>query len=58
MAGLFDKAQEFLKSDKGEEVSDQALDKAAQIASERTGGGHDEQIEKARQAADERIRND
>lgn len=55
MAGLFDKAKEFLSSEQGEKVSDQVLDKAADFASKRTGGKHDEQIEKARRAADERI---
>ena len=55
MAGLFDKAKEFLRSEQGEKVSDQVLDKAAEFASKRTGGKHDEQIEKARRAADDRI---
>ena len=36
-------------------MSDQVLDKAAEFASKRTGGKHDEQIEKARRAADDRI---
>jgi MT0933-like antitoxin protein len=55
MAGLGDKAKEFLDSAKGEQVSDQGLDKAEQFADERTGGTHDAQIDKARDFADDRI---
>jgi MT0933-like antitoxin protein len=55
MAGLGDKAKDFLNSDKGEKVSDQALDKAGQVADEKTGGTHDAQIDKGRDFADDRI---
>lgn len=55
MAGLFDKANEFLESDKGEQVSDGALDKAGDLADSKTGGGHEDAIKKARDAADQRI---
>lgn len=55
MAGLFDKAQEFLKSDKGEQVSDQVLDKAAAAADKATGGKHTDKIASARDAADKRL---
>ena len=55
MAGLFDKAQEFLKSDKGEQVSDQVLDKAAAAADRATGGKHADQIASARNTADEHL---
>ena len=58
MAGLFDKANDFLKSDKGEQVSDDVLDRAAKIADERTGGKHSEQIAKGREEADRRIGNE
>ncbi|MCW2618179.1 MAG: antitoxin, partial [Modestobacter sp.] len=40
MAGLGDKAKDFLNSDKGEQVSDQALDKGEQLADQKTGGQH------------------
>ena len=46
MAGFADKAKDALNSDKGEQVSDRALDKAGQAADQKTGGGHDAQIDK------------
>jgi hypothetical protein len=52
MAGLFDKAKEFLGD---EERSDSLLDKAAQAADKATGGKHSEQIRQARKAADDRL---
>ena len=55
MAGLFDKAKDLLGSEQGEKVSDQVLDRAADEASKRTGGKHDEQIDKARKLVDERL---
>ncbi|MGT2426818.1 Rv0909 family putative TA system antitoxin [Amnibacterium kyonggiense] len=55
MAGLFDKAQDFLKTDKGEQVSDQVLDKAAAAADKATGGEHDQQIASARDTADQHL---
>jgi len=54
MAGLFDKAKEFAKSEKGEKVSDQVLDRAADIATKKA-GGHAEQIRSARDTADKHI---
>jgi hypothetical protein len=53
--GLGDKANEFLKSDKGEQLSDGALDKAGDAVDERTGNRFDEKIEGARDAADKHI---
>ena len=53
--GLGDKARDFLDSDKGEQVSDKALDKAGQVADEKTGGTHGAQIDKGRDLADDRI---
>lgn len=53
--GLGDKANDFLKSDKGEQLSDGALDKAGDAADERTGGKFDDKIDGARDAADKRI---
>jgi hypothetical protein len=58
MAGLGDKAKDFLDSDKGEQVSDKGLDKASQLADEKTGGGHDAQIDKGRDLADGKIGNE
>lgn len=49
------KATEALSSDKGEQTSDSALDKAAQAAKQATGGKFDSQIDSAREAADKAI---
>jgi hypothetical protein len=53
--GLMDKAKDALNSDKGEQVSDQALDKGEQLADQKTGGQHGSQIDKGRDLADDRI---
>jgi hypothetical protein len=55
MAGLFEKAKALVNSEQGERISDQALDRAADIAAKRTGGSHDEQIRSARNTADQHI---
>ena len=55
MAGIADKAGDFLNSDKGEKVSDAGLDKAGDAADKATGGGHSEQIDKATETADEKV---
>ncbi len=55
MAGIGEAAGNFLNSDKGEEISDGALDKAGDAAGKATGGGHDEQIDKMREAADGKL---
>jgi hypothetical protein len=55
LGGLADKAKNALGSEQGEQRSDQALDKAAQLADEKTGGKADQQIDKARDLADEHI---
>src|SRR5436309_10760838 len=55
LGGLADKAKNALDSEQGEQRSDQALDKAAQLADEKTGGKADQQIDKARDLADEHI---
>ncbi|GCD21461.1 antitoxin [Cellulomonas algicola] len=52
---LGDKASDALKSDKGENASDSALDKGADAASSVTGGKHDEQIDTAQDAADQKV---
>ena len=52
------KAQEFLKSDKGEEMSDKVLGGAAAAANKVTGNKHADKIEKARDAADKHLGRD
>ena len=49
------KAQEFLKSDKGEEISDKVIDGAAAAANKVTGNKHADKIQGARDAADKHI---
>ncbi|GHE14169.1 antitoxin [Klenkia taihuensis] len=54
MAGLGDKAKDFLNSDKGEQASDGALDKGADLAEGRA-GGHADKVDQGRDALDDRI---
>lgn len=61
--GAFDeikkKAEELVGgADKLEEVSDQALDKAADAAEKATGGEHSDKIQSARDAVDDAIGNE
>jgi hypothetical protein len=53
--GMRDKATDALSSEQGEKASDSALQKGADAASSASGGSHDEQIDKAQSAADERL---
>ncbi|APT92563.1 hypothetical protein CPHO_06275 [Corynebacterium phocae] len=53
--GIFDKAKGLLNSEKGEKISDSALDKAADVAKDKLGNKHADKIDKARQKADEHI---
>ena len=55
LGDLTSRAGEVLGSDKGEAVTDQALDKAADAAKKATGGKLDSQIEAARDVADSRL---
>jgi MT0933-like antitoxin protein len=55
LGGLADKAKNALNSEQGEQRSDQALDKAEQLADEKTGGKYDQQVDKGRDLADQRI---
>jgi hypothetical protein len=55
VGGLGDKAKEALNSEQGEQRSDQALDKAEQLADEKAGGKFDQQTDKAGDVADQRI---
>lgn len=52
LGGLADKAKQFLKSDKAEEVSDTLLAKGSEAASRVTGGKYDEHISKVRDSID------
>jgi hypothetical protein len=58
MAGFVDKAKDALNSDKGEQISDKGLDKAGDLADQKTGGGHDAQIDKGRDLADGKLGNE
>ena len=49
------KAQEFLKSEKGEEISDKVLDGGAAVANKVTGNKHADKIRNARDTADKHI---
>ncbi|MEX3563190.1 antitoxin [Corynebacterium phoceense] len=53
--GIFDKAKDALNSDKGEQISDQALDKGAEFATGKLGENKADQIDSARDKADEHI---
>nr|WP_246226976.1 Rv0909 family putative TA system antitoxin [Rathayibacter agropyri] len=53
-----EKAQEALRSEKAEEVSDQVLEKTSEIASRLTNGQYDERIEDVKRQADKRVGND
>jgi hypothetical protein len=52
------KAQEFLKSEKGEQISDKVLDGGAAVANKVTGNKHADKIENARRAADKHLGRD
>ena len=52
------KAQDFLKTDKGEEISDKVIDGAAAAANKVTGDKHADKIQNARDAADKHIGRD
>ncbi|MGY4858084.1 antitoxin [Cryobacterium sp. AP23] len=52
------KAQEFLKTEKGEEISDKVLDGGAAVANKVTGNKHADKIENARDTADKHVGRD
>ena len=56
--GIFDTAKDALNSDKGEELSDKGLDKAAEAAKGKLGEDKADQIDKARDAADGKLGNE
>lgn len=53
--GLMDKANEFLGSEQGEQLSDQALQQGADRVNEMTGGQHGDKIAQGQQMADDRL---
>ena len=55
IGGLGDKAKDALSGEQGEQRSDSALDKAEQVADEKSGGKFDAQTDKAGDLADQRI---
>jgi hypothetical protein len=55
MGGLGDKAGDFAKSEKGEQMSDDALEKGDDAASKASGGKFDDKIDDGRKAADEKV---
>ncbi|GAA1475139.1 antitoxin [Corynebacterium felinum] len=55
---VFDKAKELLNSEKGEQISDAVLDKAADLAKDKLGADKADKIEAVRKAADEKLGNE
>ena len=55
--GIFDKAKDALNSDKGEQLSDSALDKGADLAKSKLGEDKADKIDSARDQLDDRIGN-
>ena len=56
--GIGDKAKDALGSEKGEKGSDAALDRASDMADDKTGGKHADKVDKARDAADKKVGNE
>ena len=56
--GIIDKSKDVLNSDKGEELTDKGLDKAADAAKGKLGDDKADQIDKARDAADGKLGNE
>ena len=55
---IVNKAKDFLQSDQAEEKSDQILDQAAEFAKDKLGADKADQIDKVRDAVDEKIGNE
>ncbi|MCF2571340.1 antitoxin [Brevibacterium sp. UCMA 11754] len=55
---LTNKAKDAVNSEKGEEFSDQGLDKATDFANDKTGGKFEDQINKGRDGVDGKLGND
>lgn len=52
------KVKDALKSEQAEDISDKLLDATADAANKATGGKHEDKIEGARKAADDKIGTD
>lgn len=55
---LTNKAKDAVNSEKGEEFSDQGLDKATDFANDKTGGKFEDQINQGRDGVDGKLGND
>ncbi|AMO87797.1 hypothetical protein HMPREF3155_07240 [Corynebacterium sp. HMSC06D04] len=55
--GIFDKAKDALNSDKGEQISDKGLDKAAEVAEQKFGEDKADKIQQGRDKLDDQIGN-
>ena len=55
---LTNKAKDAVNSDKGEEFSDQGLDKATDFANDKTGGKFEDQINQGRDGVDGKLGNE
>ena len=53
--GLDDLKNQAAESGMQEKVSDAAIDKAGDAVDAKTGGGHSDQVDKAQEAADQKI---
>ena len=55
--GIFDKAKDALNSDKGEQIFDKGLDKAAEVAEQKFGEDKADKIQQGRDKLDDQIGN-
>ena len=55
---LTNQAKDAVNSDKGEEFSDQGLDKATDFANDKTGGKFEDQINQGRDGVDGKLGNE
>lgn len=53
--GIFDKAKEALNSEKGQEVTNEGLDKAEDFAKDKLGEDKADQVDKAREVIDDKL---
>ncbi len=55
LVSIFDKAKEALNSEKAEQVSDQALDRAEALAKSKAGAEHHDKISGVRDSIDKQV---
>lgn len=58
LGDIANKGKDALNGDKGEQISDQGLDRAADAAGKRAGEQHQDKVQQARDQADKRIGNE